>query len=298
MNAPALNRRQFTAGLGAHRRRLLARSEARARPGAAAASRQPADQPQARRLDPHQHRRHRDHLHRQGRAGAGHPHRARPDRGRRARPAARAHRDDLRRYRPDAERRPDRRQPVGREQRHGVAHGRRRGACDPASSSPPKGSAWRRISWRSADGVISAPDGRKVGYGELVAELDLNREASAKTRAEAACEPQDRRQVRFPRFDIPAKVTGGAAFVQDMRLPGMLHGRVVRPPRYGSKLDSVDEAPAKAMPGVVAVVRDGSFLGVVARARGAGDQGARGAAPRARNGRSGRNCPIRRASSM
>ena len=49
-----------------------------------------------------------------------------------------------------------------------------------------------------------------------------------------------------------------------MRLPGMLHGRVVRPPRYGSTLDSVDDAAAKAMPGVVAVVRDGSFLGVVA----------------------------------
>ena len=44
----------------------------------------------------------------------------------------------------------------------------------------------------------------------------------------------------------------------------MLHGRVVRPPRYGSTLESVDEAAVKAMPGVVAVVRDGSFLGVVA----------------------------------
>ncbi len=72
-------------------------------------------------------------------------------------------------------------------------------------------------------------------------------------------------------------MTGGAAFVQDLRLPGMLHGRVVRPPRYGSKLESFDEAKVKAMPGVVAVVRDGSFLGVVAAARGAGDQGARGA---------------------
>ena len=56
-----------------------------------------------------------------------------------------------------------------------------------------------------------------------------------------------------------------AAFIQDVRLPGMLHGRVVRPPRYGSKLVSVDEASVKAMPGVIAVVRDGSFLGVVAR---------------------------------
>ena len=44
----------------------------------------------------------------------------------------------------------------------------------------------------------------------------------------------------------------------------MVHGRVVRPPRHGAKLDSFDEAEVKAMPGVIAVVRDGSFLGVVA----------------------------------
>jgi CO/xanthine dehydrogenase Mo-binding subunit len=68
----------------------------------------------------------------------------------------------------------------------------------------------------------------------------------------------------IPRFDIPKKVTGGVAYVQDLRLPGMLHGRVVRPPRYGSKLDAIDDAAVKAMPGVVAVVRDGSFLGIVA----------------------------------
>src|SRR5215813_1623784 len=109
-----------------------------------------------------------------------------------------------------------------------------------------------------ADGVIAASDGRKVGYGDL--NPDLDREASAK----ASPKPPAAHKIvgkSIPRFDIPAKVTGGAAFVQDMRLPGMLHGRAIRPPRYGSKLDSVDEAAAKAMPGVVAVVRDGSFLG-------------------------------------
>jgi nicotinate dehydrogenase subunit B len=106
-----------------------------------------------------------------------------------------------------------------------------------------------------ADGVIAAPDGRKVGYGDLVANLDLNREATAKT---APKPPASHKIVgkSVARFDIPAKVTGGAAFVQDLRLPGMLHGRVVRPPRYGSTLDSVDEAAAKAVPGVVAVVRE------------------------------------------
>jgi nicotinate dehydrogenase subunit B len=114
-----------------------------------------------------------------------------------------------------------------------------------------------------ADGVIAAADGRKATYGELSAGLDLNREAVAKT---APKPPASHKIVgkSIARFDIPAKVTGGAAFVQDMRMPGMLHGRVVRPPRYGSTLDSVDDAPVKAMKGVVAVVRDGSFLGVVA----------------------------------
>src|SRR5262249_10866169 len=69
----------------------------------------------------------------------------------------------------------------------------------------------------------------------------------------------------------------GAAFVQDLRLPGMLHGRVARPPRYGSKLESVDEAKIKAMPGVVAVVRDGSFLGVGAQRE---EQAIKAVAPR------------------
>ncbi len=114
------------------------------------------------------------------------------------------------------------------------------------------------------DGVIHAPDGRKVGYGELAGQVDLKREATAKVPPKP---PAQHKIVgkSAPRIDIPAKMTGGAAFVQDIRLPGMLHGRVVRPPRYGARLVSFDEARIKAMPGVVAVVRDGSFLGVVAR---------------------------------
>ncbi len=115
-----------------------------------------------------------------------------------------------------------------------------------------------------SDGVITAADGRKVSYGELAGEANLKREATAQAKAKPASQ---HKIVGKPiaRLDIPAKVTGGAAFVQDLRLPGMLHGRVARPPRYGSKLQSFDEAKVKAMKGVVAVVRDGSFLGVVAQ---------------------------------
>jgi CO/xanthine dehydrogenase Mo-binding subunit len=113
------------------------------------------------------------------------------------------------------------------------------------------------------DGVIAATDGRKAGYGELAAGLDLHREASAKA------PPKDPGRHHIvgtpvPRRDIPAKVTGGAAYVQDIRLPGMVHGRVVRPLHYAAKLEAVDDSKVRALPGVVAVVRDGSFLGVIA----------------------------------
>jgi len=67
-----------------------------------------------------------------------------------------------------------------------------------------------------------------------------------------------------PRVDIPAKVTGGAAYVQDMRLPGMVHARVVRPPSYGAQLTDCDTSAVEKLPGVVKVVRDGNFLAVVA----------------------------------
>jgi nicotinate dehydrogenase subunit B len=114
-----------------------------------------------------------------------------------------------------------------------------------------------------ADGVISAANGRKITYGELADSINLRREATAKV----APKPAGLHRIvgqSIPRFDIPAKVTGGAVYVQDMRPAGMVHGRVVRPPRYGARLESVDEAKAKAVSGVIAVVRDGSFLGVIA----------------------------------
>ena len=114
------------------------------------------------------------------------------------------------------------------------------------------------------DGVINTADGRKISYGEIAGSVDLKREATAKFKPK---DPAMHRVVgqTIARIDIPAKVTGGAAYVQDMRPAGMMHGRVVRPPRYGSTLESVDEASVKSLPGVIAIVRDGSFLGVIAQ---------------------------------
>jgi nicotinate dehydrogenase subunit B len=67
-----------------------------------------------------------------------------------------------------------------------------------------------------------------------------------------------------PRIDIPDKLTGQPRFIHDMVLPGMLHGRVLHPPSPAAVLMEVDLAAVQALPGVVAVVRDGSFIGVVA----------------------------------
>jgi nicotinate dehydrogenase subunit B len=116
---------------------------------------------------------------------------------------------------------------------------------------------------RVADGVITSSDGREVAYGELAAHANLRRAVSGAARPKPASEHRIVGQ-STPRLDILAKVTGEPAFVQDMRLPGMLHGRVVRPPRYDATLQEVDEAIVKSLPGIVAVVRDGSFLGVIA----------------------------------
>ena len=68
-----------------------------------------------------------------------------------------------------------------------------------------------------------------------------------------------------PRPDLPGKLSGAAAYGYDLALPGQLYARVVRPPSPGARLLSVDQAPASALSAVVAVVRRGSFLGVVAR---------------------------------
>ena len=68
----------------------------------------------------------------------------------------------------------------------------------------------------------------------------------------------------MPREDLPRKVVGQSGFIQDLRVPGMLHARLVRPPNPGAKLVSVDESSVRNIPGSVRVVQRGDFIGVVA----------------------------------
>jgi CO/xanthine dehydrogenase Mo-binding subunit len=113
------------------------------------------------------------------------------------------------------------------------------------------------------DGTVAAPGARDTTYWEVTSAALLRRDATATAKPKP---PGARKLIgtSVQRRDIPAKVTGGVAYVQDMRLPGMLFGRVVRPPSYRAQLVALDQRPIRALPGVVAVVRDGKFLGLAA----------------------------------
>jgi CO/xanthine dehydrogenase Mo-binding subunit len=121
--------------------------------------------------------------------------------------------------------------------------------------------------------VIGSP-GRSVTYGALVdgKRLDYEIGASGRTFAMQVApgvrtkDPSAYTVVgkSVPRKDIPGKMTGQFTYVQDVRVPGMLHGRVVRPYGVGARLLSVDESGLKEIPGFVQIVRRENFLGVVA----------------------------------
>ncbi|HET7886967.1 MAG TPA: molybdopterin cofactor-binding domain-containing protein [Bradyrhizobium sp.] len=117
---------------------------------------------------------------------------------------------------------------------------------------------------RTEGGAVVAPDGQRLGYGDLVSDGMMHVQAQPKSKLKNPATYRVMGQ-SLPRVDIPAKVTGGAAYVQDMRLPDMVHARIVRPPSYGAQLIACDTSSVEKLPGFVKVVRDGNFLAVVAQ---------------------------------
>jgi nicotinate dehydrogenase subunit B len=113
-----------------------------------------------------------------------------------------------------------------------------------------------------ADGSIAAPGGRHTTYWDVTTDAMLRREATAHFKPKTAGEYKLIGQ-SLARRDILLKFTGGAAYLQDLRLPGMVHARIGRPPVPRAELISLDAAALRAMPGVIEVVRDGSFVAVV-----------------------------------
>jgi nicotinate dehydrogenase subunit B len=112
-------------------------------------------------------------------------------------------------------------------------------------------------------GAITAATGQQLPIGSLVdgttLALEVDKEAPEKAPTDYAIVGRS-----MGRLDIPDKVNGRFTFMQDFRLPGMLHGRVVRPTGFGATLVSYDEASIAHIPGVVKVVRIKNFLGIVA----------------------------------
>jgi nicotinate dehydrogenase subunit B len=126
------------------------------------------------------------------------------------------------------------------------------------------------------DGIINAKGdaSKKVGYGALVEGKELN--DTLKVTGEGfslAVEGQGKPKEpsaytivgkSIPRVDIPPKIFGEFSYVTDVRVPGMLHGRVIRPATAGANFVSVDETAVKKIPGFVKTVTKGNFVGVVA----------------------------------
>jgi CO/xanthine dehydrogenase Mo-binding subunit len=114
------------------------------------------------------------------------------------------------------------------------------------------------------DGQMLGPAGQRMSYGEAAGKISLSRPVDVTAKRKPAAQ-QKLIGTSYPRVDIPAKVFGQQIFIHDLRPADMLFGAIARPPAYAARLAAADLAAIKAMPGVVEVVRDGSFLGVVAR---------------------------------
>jgi CO/xanthine dehydrogenase Mo-binding subunit len=118
---------------------------------------------------------------------------------------------------------------------------------------------------------VEAHPAKRLSYAQLAEGQDLNLPLDTSVQLKSVKESQ---YVGKPvaRVDIPAKVTGQLTYVHDMRLPGMLHGRVVRPPYAGAdssaplgdSLISVDKTSIAHLPGIVEVVVIKDFIGIVA----------------------------------
>ncbi|MBR0688933.1 xanthine dehydrogenase family protein molybdopterin-binding subunit [Bradyrhizobium manausense] len=113
------------------------------------------------------------------------------------------------------------------------------------------------------DGTIMGPGNVRTSYWELADDVSLNHDAAAGASAKTVA----RRTVAgrsMQRVDIPDKVFARPRFLHDHALPRLVHGRILRPDVSGAKLIALDEAAARAAPGLIAVVCDGGFAGVVA----------------------------------
>jgi CO/xanthine dehydrogenase Mo-binding subunit len=126
------------------------------------------------------------------------------------------------------------------------------------------------------DGVVSSKTdpAKKITYAALAGGTDLNDTLKVSgggfgLNVEGKGKPKDPATYSIvgqavPRLDLAPKFLGKSTYITDVRVPGMLHGRVIRPETAGANFVSVDDSAAKKIPGFRQVVVKGNFVGVVA----------------------------------
>jgi len=115
---------------------------------------------------------------------------------------------------------------------------------------------------KAQDGRILAESGQSIRYGDLVAGDVLHVQAKSESKRK---DPRTFSIVGQPvrRVDIPNKVTGGEAYIQDMRMHNMVHARIVMPPSPKATIQSINVDPIEKLAGILKVYRDGNFLAVI-----------------------------------
>ena len=113
------------------------------------------------------------------------------------------------------------------------------------------------------DGIVSSKSGRRVSYAELVGgkHFDIAVSSTAKRRSPSQWKVLGK---PVPSMDRVALMTGTFEFVHNVHVPGMVHGRVVRPPEMGATVANVDEKSVQHVAGLIKVVVRNNFVGIVA----------------------------------
>jgi nicotinate dehydrogenase subunit B len=121
-----------------------------------------------------------------------------------------------------------------------------------------------------SDGTISGPGNVQTSYWELAGDISLDRDATAGAKPKSSAQRTLAGKSQ-QRIDIPDKVFGRPRFIHDSQLTNMLHGRVLRAELAHATLTGLDESRARKVEGLIAIVRDGNFVGVVCETEAAAD---------------------------
>ena len=118
--------------------------------------------------------------------------------------------------------------------------------------------------------AVKADPSRRVTYGELIAgkKFNVTLTGANVNAVTGVAKVKPVQALKYtgqspPRYDIPAKVDGSLKWAVDVKLPGMVHARNVKPPFAGAKLTGIDESPLRNMPGFIKVVNKGNYVAVV-----------------------------------